>query len=1383
MKNLPLDELTSLRIEGGVLPPSFISKIQQKTAPYTDSRSYGLAGGYTLNDAITRAWNRLKASWKVFTREQERIKGNPSAGFTREKILLPLLEELGYGRLPYRGSIEVNHTRYPISHMYGTIPFHLVGADTDLDKRTEGIAGATRKSPHGLVMEYLNQVETASWGFLSNGKLLRLLRKSHNITRQSYLEFNLEYILEEEGYAGFALLYMFCHVSRFEKQDGQMIIEAWRMAGSEEGERAMEDLRTGVEDAIKVLGRGLLSHPKNQNLRQALKKGRSQGGMDNEEFYHLLLILVYRLVFLFVAEYRDALLDPEAPYLSKQRYLQYYSTRRLRKLAQQFRGGPHTDLWRGLCMVMGFLGEKGCKDLALHPLGSFLWEPDTLSTLTSCELSNYFLLEAIRKLAFTQRANALWPTDFVHLGSEELGSVYEALLELHPQIDLNAKTFDFAQAAGSARKTTGSYYTPSELVERILDDNLEPVLQKAMESPHPEESLLQVKVCDPAMGSGHFLTAAASRIARRLAQVRTGEEDPSPTPIREALQDVVKHCIYGVDLNPLAVELCKISLWMTALQPGRPLAFLDHHLKCGNSLLGTTRALMKKGIPQGAFEVLTGDDPSFVRSARRQNEEYQKDILDLISQEEVFPDYGRIAEEVAKLETLEETTLEGVRLLATRYRELVEAPEYLTELSAAHGWCAAFFQEKNSSASNTLITNRQFYTWLKDCTKVEKPLRALAEKLAAQYRFFHWELAFPEVFRPTYGEEGGFHVILGNPPWERIKLQEQEWFASRDPRIAHAPNAAARNAMIQDLKTQDPTLFREYLNALRESEGISSFLRKSGRYPLCGKGDINLYSVFVELGRSLLRPSGRLGMVVPSGIATDDTTKKFFEDIINKKELSCMYHFDNRTKLFPAVDSRISFCLFNICRSNQSGNMTSEIYSIKFRFFAHNTLDLSDPERIIELTPQDLQLINPNTHTCPIFRTRKDAEITRKVYRSIPVLLREGDPAGNPWGVSFLRLFDMANDSPLFHTRDRLEGMGYRLVGNIFYPPEYPTPPHPYLPYVRLDRKEHEAYGDPGPLFSSNPQTKSSGSRKNRRPDQSLKPSSKESSKGGGRFLPLYEARMVHQYTHRWATYRGKEADESALEDLQNPDFEPLPRYWVAEEEVEKRLSGRWDRGWLLGWRDITNVTNERTVIASVIPRVGAGNTFLVLFTEKKEYAFCLNANLNSMAFDFISRQKVGGTHLTYNLFKQLPFLPPEQYVSPCPWAPGKITLADWIRPRVLELVYTSHALLPFALDTVHPPGPNQLKQVRAYWEIHFPGRFPPEAPYPAPFPYDPERRFTLRCELDAAYFHLYGIDRQEVEYILETFPIVKNHDLKNHGRYRTKETILEYYDQYGRSY
>jgi hypothetical protein len=874
------------------------------------------------------------------------------------------------------------------------------------------------------------------------------------------------------------------------------------------------------------------------------------------------------------------------------------------------------------------------------------------------------------------------------------------LLELHPYFDAEAGAFELQTASGNERKTTGSYYTPESLVQCLLDSALDPVLNEAAKKANPEAAILDLKVCDPACGSGHFLIAAAHRIAKRLAAIRTGDEAPAPGALRKALRHVIGNCIYGVDINPMAVELCKVSLWMEALEPGKPLAFLEPHIQVGNSLLGTTPALLEKGIPDDAFKPIEGDNKAICAKFKKLNKEehlgFQRLFKEMVGP---WDSLGDMATEMAKIESIPADDITGVRRKEKDHEAYIQSNDYLFTKFWADTWCAAFVWQK-TEALGYPITEDVFRKVLHNPRGIERWMRDEIIRLAEQYQFFHWHLAFLNVFHKTEGGEeaenkqagwnGGFDVILGNPPWEHTELKEKEWFAQRRPDISIAQTGNQRKRMIDVLKLSDPNLHQAFLDARRAHEGISHFVRNSGRYPLCGLGRINTYAIFAETNRTILNSTGRVGCIVPSGIATDDTTKYFFADLMKSRSLASLYDFENREGLFPEIDSRMKFCLLTL-----SGKPIES--SADFVFFAHSVDDLREDNRRFSLTAEDLALLNPNTHTCPIFRSKRDAELTKAVYRHVPVLIRERAADGNPWGISFKQgLFNMASDSELFRTSQELEEEGWQLQGNIF-------------------------------------------------------------GKDVERHLPLYEAKMTNIFDHRYAhiilsetaTIRQGQSDQISAKDHAILDMAPIPRYWVREIEVAERL--RDYRGnYLLGFTDVTSSTNERTMLSTILPIVAVGHTMpLVITPVPPTFSMLFLSNLNSFIFDYMGRQKLGGLHYTYFVLKQLPVLPPSTYSQLNEWAQGQ-TLHDWIAPRVLELTYTAWDLKAFAADCGYTG---------------------------EPFVWDEARRFLLRCELDAAYFHLYGIKREDVDYILETFPIVKRKDEQAHREYRTRRVILEIYD------
>jgi very-short-patch-repair endonuclease len=1715
---------TTIRTEGALLPADLLQRISEgaNLDGLTAERYH--RPGEKLNEAINRSWNALQGAWASFRAAQERLSENDhGTRITRERWLLPLFRELDYGRLQTATAVEIDGRSYPISHRWEHVPLHLVGYNLELDRRTPGATGAASASPHSLLQVFLNRSENTLWGFLSNGYKLRILRDNVSLTRQAYVEFDLEAMMEGEVYSDFVLLWLLCHQSRVEgERPADCWLEKWMKVAEAQGTRALDQLRKGVEEAITALGLGFLEYHANATLRDKLTRGE----LSAQDYYRQLLRMVYRLLFLFVAEDRALLLNPKAPQDARERYSQYYSTQRLRRMAETFKGTRHPDLFESLRLVMRLLsGENNGAGagLGLVPLGSFLFSDGAVTDIIDCQISNQHLLTAIRALSLTydERAQVYRTVDYRNLGSDELGSIFESLLELHPQINVSARRFTLSTAAGNERKTTGSYYTPESLVHALLDSALNPVLEEAIRGtagraeagrakarpygdsvgtagmPSAEQRILNLKICDPACGSGHFLIAAANRMAKALAFVRTGEEEPPPAAIQEAKRDIISHCIYGVDINPMAVELCKVNLWMEALEPGKPLNFLDHRIQVGNSLLGTTPKLMADGIPDGAFSPIEGDDPKYVSDMKKANKQARKDretrqhsIFELI---DLPADYSHLTKAMHALDATPDDTLDAVRRKEAQYAALASDPEYIKARLLADAWCAAFVWEKRLPALDpnapypgvrlmeylNLPLTDMTYRRLERNPLAEnlQPMRESIVRLAQRYQFFHWHVAFPDVFSvgesptqppspalPPHGEGskervrematkamrdiardlrqrqtpaeiilwealrknrlnrlsfrrqhpiantnyvadffcysenliveldgeihqqqskadairqgdleqlgykvlrfpneriytdlesvlaeilltiqakvpppegegtkvpppegkgtaqgqakvpppegegtkvpppegegfrvgafnpqtgwyGGFDVVLGNPPWERIKIQEKEWFAERAPEIARAPNADARRRMIAELAERDPHLLQAFAADKRKAEGESHFVRVSERYPLCGRGDVNTYTIFAETARHIINGTGRVGIIVPSGIATDDTTKFFFQDLMQTRSLASFYDFENREGLFPAVDSRMKFALLTMTaptpspspsggeESAQSSEVLPHVgegvrmgaHGAEFAFFLHRVSDLEDDWRRFTLSAQDIAMLNPNTGTMATFRSVRDAEITKAIYRRIPVLIREtaatpspsrsgggeqqapspkrgrfrrGDE--NPWGISFLRMFDMSNDSHLFRTREELEADGYVLWGNHFV--RHPSPslaPHGEGSQGAHDLKSPDLRGGDSegkrylPLYEAKMMhqfTHRWATYSQKPPSPALPPHGEGSQEAhdlkspdlsGGdseekRALPPYEAKMMHQFTHRWATYSQKppspalpphgegsqeahdlksphlrggdsegkrdlpphEEGSQGAHDLKSPhlrggDLEggqgenlstrdmtpaelrdpsalPLPRYWVDAGEVQ--VSN------LIGYRRVARVTDGRSFISVLMPFVGVGDSIFLIITDKK-LPHVLTANLNTFPFDYVARQKVGGTNISFFIVKQLPVIPPHTYTP---------ALLDFIVPRVLELTYTAWDLQPFAQDVGY---------------------------HGAPFVWDEKRRFLMRCELDALYFHLYQIPRDEVDYIMETFPIVRREDeaatadgrhplalrasgIGGEGEYITKRIILEMYDQ-----
>ena len=1282
----------AIHTEGGLLPPDLLKRIAEgdKELPGLAPADYHLFEGERIKEAASRAWNRVLGAWASFREACEKLGANaPDAGITRERWLAILFQELGYGRLEATPrATELGGKAYPISHFWQRSPIHLVGFRTDLDTRTKGVAGAARQSPHSLVQEFLNRSDEHLWGVVSNGIRLRLLRDNVSLTRQAYVEFDLEAMMEGEAYADFALLWIVAHESRLEPRSAAAgsparpegcWLEAWVRAAQEQGTRALDQLRGGVEKAIAALGRGFLAHPANAALREALRTGE----LTAQDYYRELLRLVYRLLFLFTAEDRGLLLLPEPGTKpeARRRYLDHYSAQRLRRLAERRRGGPHPDLYRGLRLVMAKLGDdRGCPELALPALGSFLWSENALPYLANADLSNRHLLEAVRALAFTEDQRRLRPVDYRNLGSEELGSIYESLLELHPEVDTGAAHFELRTAAGHERKTTGSYYTPASLIQCLLEIALDPTLDEAQAKPDPEAALLALKVCDPACGSGHFLIAAAHRIARRLASTRTGEEEPAPEALRTALRDVIGRCLYGVDVNPMAVELCKVSLWLEALEPGKPLSFLDHHVQCGNSLLGTTPALLAQGIPDDAFKAIEGDDKRVAAAFRQQNREEKRGQSSLFTEfaRDAAPAYSTMADAIDQLAREPDDSLATVHRKEKRYRSLAGSAEWRAAKLLADAWCAAFLARKTASAGEG-ITEDVFRRLSKAPASTPAAIVEEIDALSQHYRLLHWHLAFPEVFRldgpgqarrTEHGWSGGFDLVLGNPPWDALSPDMKEFFSSYDPEVRFQDADGQRR--IIELLLEDSSIAASWAEYRRDLYAAVHFFKNSGRYRLfapgnLGKGDFNVFRMFVETALQTLAPAGRAAQVVPEGFYNGANCMAIRKALFEEYRLSRVLGFENTREVwFKGIDSRAKFA----------------VYCAEYPGFTERVtagFNIREPARLAEVMaggslaiPVSLiREFSPDALAMMEFRSQRDIDIASKMYERWP---KFGDETAGPPYRGYMREIDMGND------RD---------------------------------------------LFSEDPAG-----------------------------LPLYEGRMVGQYDHRAKGYRSGRGRAAVWEELPfgDPSKSIQPQWWIARGRVPAKCSATVGR-YRIGYCPIASPTNERSLVACLLPAdsVAGHSVFVIGFAVGCEWAYLpWLAVANSFTMDFLARKKVS-LNMTFTIMDSLPF--------------PRLGQDD---PRVTQLA-------PFVLRLICT-GP----EMTALWNAMAPHGWVEAVPEDGPPPglTDESSRLEAVALIEAIVARdLFGLSREELDFVLETFPIVKRRDEAAYGEYRTKRLILEAYD------
>ncbi len=1220
---------------------------------------------YFLEEGIlrTHAWQQSlsqPAYFDSFRAQAHALLENAAAfhtineAATEQELIRPLLELLGWADyLPQQGS-DRNED----------IPDHLLFADAaakaraaakpgpnrypdalavaeskrfdlSLDDRDRDDRGPT-SSPHAQLLRYLATADINSdgrirWGILTNGRIWRLYDRRALPRASGYYEVDLDAALQAgDGLRAFRLLF---GRPAFSPQHGAQtsFLEDAIAEGRRYEEQVANDLSGTVFDKV---------YPA---LIRALA---DKSGAELEDVRQAALIFLYRLLFLLYAEDRDLL-----P-VNDSRYDDYGLRKSVRDdIDKRIAAG---DIFSGfasryydhistLCRQV----DRGDPTIGLPPYNGGLFAQQAAPMLEQARLSDHVLAPLIHKLSRTGGESGPRYVNYRDMTVQQLGSIYERLLEREPvrtpdgHIEVRPNSY--------ARKDSGSFYTPQPLVDLIVERTLTPLLEERKAAFHakaaalqsdtrartdrvaelrpldPAEAALNLKLLDPAMGSGHFLVTAVDFLSDAIADLvefaptaAPWLEDAYTSPLLDRIaairadilaradaanwvidipqltdqaiirRMVLKRCIYGVDKNPLTVELAKVSLWLHSFTVGAPLSFLDHHLRCGDSLIGlrvhdAVQALSRLGGFTSASAIQAAENAT--AGMQRIEEMSDADIAEVEASAALFQEVEKTTSPLRGLLN----TLCGVNWMAAgmkvRQRAEFEAPLQAVIISQEE---KAFSLLSNGPDSvDPADPVRRHTTW-PDFTQI---WRAAAE-IADRENFLHWEVAFPGVWRRWQDDQptGGFDAIIGNPPWDRIKLQEVEWFATRSPELALASTAAARRRGIKQLRDEGDPLASEFDAAKLRADRLGQLVRASGHYPLLGGGDINLYSLFVERAMRLIKPEGIVGLLTPSGIYADKTAARFFKSVSTSGRVGSLFDFENRRlgtdlpPFFPDVDSRFKFCALIF------GGEERRFAQTDCAFFLHDTAAIDDPNRCFPLASDDFARVNPNTGTAPVFRTRRDADIIRRIYERHPVLVdRSGQEEVRAWPVRYQSMFHMASSSHLFRAASELESSG-------FYPIE--------------------------------------GNRW---------------KKGEELYLPLYQGRMIWQFDHRANSIRvNKEnlhnpylSDKVSEAQHANPGFLPQTRSFVPATSVNSRIPQV--DGWCLAFRDISRPTDERTMIATAIPYVGCGDTLPILIPDdcsfsQQPLAYLL-ANLNCIAFDFVTRQKVQGTHIKLYTLEQLPVI------------------------------------------------------------------------------------------------------------------------------------------------
>jgi len=757
-----------IRIEGAILSPDIFDQIEELYGQRP--ADFGLTSKDKVKDEIARSWADALDYWRIFQRKLDTVQGNATSE-TRNQWMIPLLGLLQYDiQFQSKGTV-LDGRIYAISHKAtnrANTPVHIIGANNPykLDKKPETEKATRRMSAHALIQEFLNLHEQL-YGIVTNGSVLRLLRDSSRLVKLSYLEFDLDRIFGDGLFADFALFYRLLHATRLPLSNDtapESLIERYHQDSLDQGARIREGLSSAVKDAVLNFGNGFLKHPDNSDLRNVIKREE----LSASDYYQQILRLIYRLLFLMVIEERGLVYGEKAKKEHREMYYDYYSVTRLRHFSESraLHVDRHYNLWFALLACFRLFEADGPgHHIGITPLAGDLFSTEALRDLNGCKLGNAVFRKCLHSLSIYRHPESgqLIRVNYAALNVEEFGSVYEGLLEFESEFVVDGHQVRFQFRKGKERSATGSHYTPDDLVQPLIKHSLDHLIDACLKKSDPASALLELRVADIACGSGHILLAAARRIGTQLAMVQSGEEQPSPEAYRDALREVISECIYGVDLNPLAVELCKVALWLEAHIPGKPLNFLDHHIKCGNAIVGFAHFDdFKQGVPVEAFNALQGDDKELATVYRKRNKKELNEPgqLSIHYINDASQRLKSAHEESVAVSDLPDDTPAELQIKQEQFDDFDRGENLRYLRTIADTPIAQFYTPKTPSEEHKLITDGEFRTYYNGQSKPTEDQIINALQISRQKRFFHWFLEFPEIIK-----RGGFDCILGNPPY------------------------------------------------------------------------------------------------------------------------------------------------------------------------------------------------------------------------------------------------------------------------------------------------------------------------------------------------------------------------------------------------------------------------------------------------------------------------------------------------------------------------------------------------------------------------------------------------------------------------------------------
>ena len=1010
----------------------------------------------------------------------------PNEAVTERDLICPVLELLGWDDyLPQQGTAQNEDIPDLLLFPDADSKERAVGRDSAEQRYPDGVAVGESKrfglpldardgerlrasrTPHGQMLRYLSTAEIESdgrvrWGMLTSGDVWSLYYSRARPRATGYFEVDLGSVLGAGDEDALRVFYLLFRRESFVLRDGARttFLQSALDEGRRYEERVASDLSGTVFERVFPSLVSSLAHASGEELSTVREAA---------------LIFLYRLLFILYAEDRG-LLPVNDP-----RYDDYGLRRRVREdIARRMESGSvfstavssYHDRLKSLCSQI----DKGDASIGLPPYNGGLFAAEAAPMLQSVRLTDATLAPLIYDLSHAESEGSRRFISYRDMSVQQLGSIYERLLEREPvrndegRIEVRPNSY--------ARKDSGSFFTPQELVDLIVDRTLKPLAEERLTGfkekseelrsdrrpiserradlmrLDPAEAVLELKVLDPAMGSGHFLVTAVDFLSDQIADMV--EEAPSVpdwledeyvsplagrvdsirrdivTRARESgwtideaqLTDqaiirrmVLKRCIYGVDKNPLTVELAKVSLWLHSFTVGAPLSFLDHHLRCGDSLVGlsVTEATAELNRLGGLFASSAIAGAEAATTGMQQIEEMSD------------ADISEVQESASLFRGVEDTTADVRRLLdflcglrwmtaGMKKREQATFEYPLVQTLGSRPDDAYVLLARGDMSRSELRGVRSEANADSDFARIWSDARSIADR----ERFLHWQVAFPGVWQgwQDASPSGGFDAVIGNPPWDNIEQPEVEWFALRDDEISLAATGAIRKALIKRKQDAGDELALQYEEVKRLATELRQLARTSGHYPMLSGGRTNLYSLFVERAMGLVRPDGLVGLLTPSGIYADKTAARFFKSVSTTGRVSSIFDFENRKIFFKDVHASFKFCALIF------GGVARRFDETECAFFIHDIEIVDDPERCFPLAPEDFARVNPNTGTRPCFGLdvmRRSHGVSTSDIRCW--LNHLGRVRAQRRGLSGIKqgLFNMTSDSHPFRTAKQLD--------------------------------------------------------------------------------------------------------------------------------------------------------------------------------------------------------------------------------------------------------------------------------------------------------------------------------------------------------------------------